>query len=206
MLTSLFDSRHERLLKAIANNDLDKVAGHLAKIEAELLTMPGRDGRHPLEQALQAAPPRILELLLQKAPRPLPTAQCGTPLLCLSLQQSDSLTRLTLLLQAGEDPNLAHQGQPLLHLCVEQCEPGQLMLHLSRLLQHGADINRPDADGLTLMQRLLPHGDQALLQFLLQSGAECEQSWLAELDDAGLASQLKRVLDDLRIRKQMLGG
>ncbi len=206
MLTSLFDSRHERLLKAIANNDLDKVAGHLAKIEAELLTAPGKEGYHALELALQAEEPRVLELLLQKAPRPLPTAQCGTPLLCLSLQQTDSLPRLTLLLQAGEDANQAHQGQPLLHLCVERCEPCRLMLHLSRLLQHGADINRPDAKGHTLMQRLLPHGDQALLQFLLQSGAECEESWLEEVDNAALVTQLKRVLDDLRIRKLMLGG
>ncbi len=206
MLKNLFDSRHERLLKAIDNNDLDKVAAHLAKIETELLTTPGKEGGHALERALRAAEPRILELLLQKAPRPLPLGQCGTPLLCLALQQTDSLPCLTLLLQAGEDPNLAHQGQPLLHWCVEQCEPDRLMLHLSRLLQHGADINRPDADGRTLLQRLLPHGDQALLQFLLQSGALCEESWLEDVDNAELVTQLKRVLDDLRIRKLMLGG
>ncbi|GAA0695081.1 hypothetical protein GCM10009104_23360 [Marinobacterium maritimum] len=206
MLTSLFDSRHERLLKAIDNNDLDKVAGLLAKIEAALLITPGKDGRHALEQALQAEEPRILELLLQKAPRPLPTGRCGTPLACLALQQANSLPHLTLLLQAGEDPNLEHQGQPLLHLCIETCEPSRLMLHLSRLLQHGAEINRPDADGHTLMQRLLPHGDQALLQFLLQSGAECEEAWLEEVNNAELVTQLKRVLDDLRIRKLMLGG
>lgn len=206
MLKNLFDSRQERLLRAIDNNDLDKVAGHLPRLEPTQLVTPGKDGLHALERALQTTEPRILELLLQKAPRPLPAARCGTPLICLALQQVDSLSALTLLLQAGEDPNLEYQGRPLLHLCVDVCDAGRLMLHLSRLLQHGADINRPDAEGHTLMQRLLPHGDQALLQFMLQSGAECEEAWLEEVDNAALATQLRRVMDDLRIRKLMLGG
>lgn len=206
MLTSLFDSRHERLLKAIENNDLDKVVKHMSKLEPELLLTPGKDGRHPLEAALTAEESRILELLLHKAPRPLPSAQCGTPLVCLALQHPDSLPRLTMLLQAGENPDLEHQGQPLLHLCVEYCDPGRLMLHLSRLLQQGADINRRNAEGMTLLQRLLPKGDQPLLQFLLQSGAECEAHWLEEMENRELATQLNRVLDDLRIRQLMMGG
>jgi ankyrin repeat protein len=206
MLKSLFDSRHERLLKAISANDVDKLAGLLSKVDAEHLAMPGRDGRHPLEQALSSDEPRILELLLQKAQRPLPTAHCGTPLICLALQHVDSLSKLTLLLQAGEDANRAHQGRQLLHLCIEHCDRPRLMLHLSRLLQHGADINALDANGCTPVQRLLPTGDQALLQFLLQSGAECREEWLADVDNPELVTQLKRVLDDLKIRKIMMGG
>lgn len=206
MLKSLFNSRHERLLKAISHNDTDKVANHIAKLDPEHLVTAGKADQHALEVALTGAKPRILELLLQKAPRPLPNACCGTPLVCLALQQSDSLPRLTLLLQAGEDPNLKHRGQPLLHLCTDHCSETELMLHLSRLLQHGADINSRNANGKTLLQQLLPGGNLPLLQFLLQSGAECEEVWLDTMDDAALATQLKRILDDLRVRKMMLGG
>ncbi|MBR9829408.1 MAG: hypothetical protein GYB41_12300 [Oceanospirillales bacterium] len=206
MLTSLFNSRHERLLKAIIANDPDKVAHHLSKLDAEQLSVPGSDGRHALELALTDSTPRTLELLLNKAARPLPPARCGTPLVCLALQHSDSLPRLTLLLQAGEDPNLIHSQRPLLHQCVEHCETATLMLHLSRLLQHGADIDQPDANGCTLLQGLLANGDLPLLQFLLQSGAHCEEEWLTALEDVALATRLKRVLDDLRIRQMMLGG
>lgn len=206
MLKSLFDNRHQRLFKAIAQDDPDQVAALLPKLDPALLLTAGADGRHPLEAALTDARPRILELLLQRAPRPLAPARCGTPLSCLALQQPDSLPRLTLLLQAGEDPNLCHDGQPLLHLCVEHCAPTRLMLHLSRLLQHGADINARAADGRTLLQRLLPQGDLALLQFLLQSGADCNPQWLDQLTDAELARQLRRILEDLRIRRLLLGG
>ncbi|MBV0932563.1 ankyrin repeat domain-containing protein [Marinobacterium weihaiense] len=205
MLKSLFDSRHERLLKAIAATETDKVAAHLGKLDAALLIAPGREGEHALECALACGEPRILELLLQKAARPLPNARCGTPLVCLALQQEHSLALLTLLLQAGVDANLEHRGQPLLHLCVEYCEPERLMLHLSRLVQHGADLNRRNADGMTLLQRLLPLGDQALLQFLLQSGAACDETWLEAVEDAALATRLKQVLEDQRIRQLMMG-
>ncbi|MBA4503196.1 ankyrin repeat domain-containing protein [Marinobacterium marinum] len=205
MLNTLFTSRYERLLTAIDRNDLDKAVSLLAKLEAEQLQAPGKEGHHALERAILADAPAILEQLLKKAGRPLPTAAGGTPLICLALRQTDSLPYVTLLLQAGEDPNLLYQGTPLLHLCVEHCPPDRLMLHLSRLLQQGADIDRLDANNMTLFQRALPHGDPALLQFLLQSGARCETDWLDELEDNTLATRLRRVLDDLRIQKMMLG-
>jgi ankyrin repeat protein len=79
------------------------------------------------------------------------------------------------------------------------------MLHLSRLLEHGADINQPDDTGTTLLLRLLPTGNLPLLQFLLQSGAKCEPQWLESMEDPTLLSQLRRTLDDIKIRNMMLG-
>jgi len=206
MLGSLFHSPLERLHTAIAADDVDKVAKRLTKLDAQTLSQPGPNGAHALELALTAEEPRILVLLLQKAETPLPPASCGTPLSVLALQQRNSLTQLTALLQAGADANQCHQGQPLLHLCIEHCPPDTLMVHLSRLLQHGADIDRGDAQGRTLLEKLMPLADQALLQFLIQSGAHCEDRWLEQLADEALALQLKRVCEDLRIRRMMLGG
>lgn len=206
MLGSLFNSPLERLHTSITAGDVDKVAKRLTRLEARALSQPGPGGTHALELALSADNPRILVLLLQKAEHPLPAARCGTPLCVLALQQHNSLAQLTALLQADSDANQCHRGLPLLHLCVEYCRPDSLMVHLSRLLQHGADIDQPDAEGQTLLEKLMPRADQALLQFLIQSGARCEDRWLEQLADEALALQLRRVCEDLRIRRMMLGG
>lgn len=206
MLKSLFNSSQQRLFKAIQSGDPDKVARLLPKLAPDDLCAPDDDGVHALEHALQADTARILTLLLSKAASPLPTGRCGTPLIVLALQHEDSLPRVNALLQAGEDANLSHEGQPLLHHCARDCTPQRLMVHVSRLLEYGADINAADEAGMTLMAKLMPRGDQALLQFLIQSGAECEEAWLERLDDQALATQLRRIREDLRIRQMMLGG
>jgi hypothetical protein len=51
----------------------------------------------------------------------------------------------------------------------------------------------------------LPTGNLPLLQFLLQSGAKCEPQWLESMEDPALLSQLRRTLDDIKIRNMMLG-
>lgn len=206
MLKSLFNTPQQRLVKAIHAEDVDKLVRLLAKLEPEVISAPDAEGLHALEHALKADEPKLLHLLLQKAQKPLPTGRCGTPLIILALAHNDSLPRVHALLKAGEDANLVHQGQPLLHHCIEHCSSSGLMLHISRLLEHGADLNARDEEGRALLEKLLPRGDQALLQFLLQSGADCEEEWLEQLEDESLALQLKRVREDIRIRKMMMGG
>lgn len=206
MLKSLFNSPPQRLIKAIQSGDVDKLARLLTKVEADHIYEPDTDGCHALEHALQTEESRMLQLLLQKCQTPLPAASCGSPLTVLALQQTNSLAHLSALLQAGEDANLSHQGQPLLHHCAERCPQSSLMVHISRLLEYGADLDARDEDGRALLEKLMPKGDQALLQFLIQSGAECEDAWLEQLEDEALALQLRRVREDIRIRKMMLGG
>jgi len=206
MLTSWFNSRHNRLAKAIADADETRVVRLLSKCSAETLQQLDIEGRSLLELAVQSRQPRILQLLLQRCINTLPHAACGTPLTLLAIQQpQNSLALLSVLLRAGADPNSVHAGQPLLHHCVDHCQRAELMLHLSRLLEHGADINQPDQTGIHLMQRLLPTGNLPLLQFALQSGALCEPVWLETLEDPALQVQLRRTLEDMRIRQMMLG-
>ncbi len=206
MLKSLFNSPQQRLIKAIQAGDVDKLARLLAKVEVDSIYEADTDGRHALEHALKAEEPRLLQLLLQKCQPPLPAASCGSPLTVLALQQTQSLAQLSALLQIGENANLSHQGQPLLHHCADHCPPTSLMVHISRLLEYGADLDARDESGRALLEKLMPQGDQALLQFLIQSGADCEDAWLEQLEDEALALQLRRVREDIRIRKMMLGG
>lgn len=207
MLKSLFNSRHEKLAIAISAGDSDRVARLLAKTAAEELQQLDDSGQHLLERSIREQQADILRLLLKKAPTPLPPAGCGTPLTVLALQQQEgSLNLLTALLKAGAEVNQPHAGRPLLHHCTEHCTASELMLHLSRLLEYGAAIDLPDETGTTLFAQLLPGGNLPLLQFLLQSGAKCEIQWLENLADPALACQLRRTLEDLRIRRLMLGG
>lgn len=206
MLKSLFTSHHDKLAAAIVKGDEERTVRLLGKLSAEALQQVDDEGRPLLELAIRSGQPRILQLLLQRTPAPLPKASCGTPLTVLALQQTEnSLHLLSALLRAGADSDMIHAGRPLLHHCIEYCRDTELMLHLSRLLEHGADINQPDEAGSTLLLRLLPSGNLPLLQFLLQSGAGCESHWLESLEDPALLSQLRRTLDDIRIRKMMLG-
>jgi len=210
MLKTLFNSRPEKLARAVTEGDEERLLKLLGNRPAdEWLQVINAGGQHLLELSIRAGQPRILQLLLQRLPEPqvLPDASCGTPLILLALRQADNrLALLSTLLRAGADASLVHEGLPLLHHCVECCEENELMLHLSRLLEHGADINQPDADGSTLLIRLLPGGNLPLLQFLLQSGARCEPQWLEALPDPVLATQLRRTLEDMRIRAMLLGG
>lgn len=206
MLKSLFTSHHDKLATAIVKGDEERTVRLLGKLSADALQQVDNDGRPLLELAIRSRQPRILQLLLQRTPAPLPKASCGTPLTVLALQQTEnSLHLLSALLRAGADSNLIHTGRPLLHHCIEYCREAELMLHLSRLLEHGADINQPDKTGTTLLLRLLPTGNLPLLQFLLQSGAKCEPQWLESMEDPALLSQLRRTLDDIKIRNMMLG-
>lgn len=206
MLKSLFNSGQDKLANAIARADEVRVVRLLGKLSPEKLVQPDTEGRHPAELAVLAQQPRILQLLLQRIASPVWQASCGTPLTLLAIRQPlNSLALLSVLLRAGADPNLLHDGQPLLHHCVVHCKEDELMLHLSRLLEHGADINQSDATGGVLVQRLLAGGNLPLLQFVLQSGAECDPAWLEALEDPALAHQLRRTLEDMRIRALMLG-
>lgn len=206
MLKSLFNSRHEKLASAISVGDGDRVARLLSKTSAEELQQPDGNGQHLLERSIREQQAKILRLLLQKAPTPLPSAACGAPLTVLALQQQGgSLNLLTALLQAGAEVNQTYAGRPLLHHCAEYCNESELMLHLSRLLEYGATIDLPDETGTTLFAQQLASGNLPLLQFLLQSGATCEIQWLDNLTNPALATQLRRTLEDLRIRRLMLG-
>lgn len=210
MLKTLFNSRPEKLARALTEGDEERLLKLLGNQPAdEWLQITTPEGQHLLELSIRAGQPRMLQLLLQRLPdtATLPAASCGTPLPLLALKQPGKrLALLSALLRAGADANLVHAGRPLLHHCQEHCAESELMLHLSRLLEHGADINQPDAEGTTLLLRLLPEGNLPLLQFLLQSGARCEPEWLESLPDPVLAAQLQRTLDDMRIRAMLQGG
>jgi hypothetical protein len=80
------------------------------------------------------------------------------------------------LLEHGADPNLAwsEPGDAPLHIAAERWDVPMIEL----LVDHGADIHQPRADGRTAYSLAALHGNQAIAQWLLAHGAKDELSRL----------------------------
>jgi hypothetical protein len=78
------------------------------------------------------------------------------------------------LIEHGADPNLAwgHEGEAPLHVAARRWDVPMVEL----LIQHGADISRPRADGRTPHTLAELHGNHAIATWLLDHGATSELS------------------------------
>ncbi|WP_027856806.1 hypothetical protein [Marinobacterium jannaschii] len=199
MLKIFANSRSAKLYQAIRTGDLDKLSKLLPKFDREQLSQRLQEQQSPLEVAIRSQQARALELLLQKKPPTDQPCSSGESLPLLALQQQDaSLALLSTLLQGGIEADSA----ALAAACFAHCDESQLMLHLSRLIQHDpALIENPQ-----LMHQGLASGSQPLVHFLINSGALLPD----DLDEAAYDTQLlhyaRKCAEDRKIRQMFLGG
>ncbi|MBR9884120.1 MAG: hypothetical protein GYB21_10895, partial [Oceanospirillales bacterium] len=97
--------------------------------------------------------------------------------------------------------NAHFEGRSLLHWCFDSVKPEQLMLHLSRLVQHGADLSHGDE----LVSLAMLENDQATVHFLIHSGAPLPEALDRINCSEAMRDYAKRCADDKRIREMMLG-
>ncbi len=199
MLKIFANSRNAKLYEAIRTGELDKLSRLLAKFDSEQLSQPLQDQQSPLEVAIRSQQAKALALLLQKKPATDQPCSSGESLTLLALQQQDaSLALLSTLLQGGVEAD----SIKLATACFEYCEESQLMLHLSRLLQHDpALIEQPQ-----LMLQGLASGSQPLLHFLINSGAVLPEQIDTSTCDPGLMQYARKCAEDRKIRQMFLGG
>lgn len=196
MLKILTSSRNQKLINAIIEADLDKLARLLTKFDAAALDAPLRDKQSAAEVAISAQQPKSLELIMNQGCNANALASCGRPLLLLALQQSEnSLNLITQLLRAGADANTDN----LLSACFYHCSETEQMVHLSRLIEYGSQLTQdPDLMPLALGTERLE-----LIHFLINSGAELPADMESiHCSDATL-SYAKRCVDDRRVREMM---
>lgn len=202
MLKIFRDVRSAKLANALRKGDKDALANLAKKVTQEQLNDALYDGLNATELSLQAGQPYSLAWVLKRNQQANGTTDEGIPYTLLALRHADeSLGLLTSLLQAGADANARFEGRSLLNWCFDCCPGEQLMLHLSRLVQHGAELGS-EAE---LVSLALTRNDQATVHFLIHSGAPLpEQLESIECSDE-LRSHAKRCADDKKIREMMLG-
>lgn len=195
-MLKLFSGRQQKLVDAITTADLDKLAKLLAKLETTELEAPVHEKQSAVELAIRAQQPKSLELILNRGCNANAIASCDTPLVLLVLHQPEnSLALLTQLLRAGADANTTG----LLSACFAHCAEAELMVHISRLIEHGCNLSE-DAD---LMGQALATERLELIHFLINSGAHLPTDCSSiGCSDATLA-YAKRCEDDRKVREMM---
>lgn len=196
---SFFKGKEDKLIQAIEQGDLNNLGQLLNKFEAVAINSPIKDGPCCIERAIRANQAKALGLILDKGGDAKRHTIADQPFCFLALEQADSLALLSALLKAGADVSKNYQQQSLLSYASEHCPAGQLMLHLSRLNQHGADISsEPHLISDALQQR-----DQPLIQFLINSGANLPTTLDEEQFDNEILQYAKRTQQDRDLRLQL---
>ncbi|WP_417225240.1 hypothetical protein [Amphritea sp.] len=207
---SFFTRRNlNKLQQAVTEGDLNRLKKQFNKLDQALLTEASFSHQNQPcnlpELAIYAGQAKALEHLLQAGCAM--TASRTEPLLYQAIQQpQQSLALMTVLLQA--DIPLAYPDndpQHALFACFRFCPINQLMLHLSRLNEYGADLNLPNAQGHTALLLALQLEHKALIQMLINSGALLPETIPEGLCGDEIIGYAKRLADDLRIRQMMLG-
>ena len=157
-----------------------------------------------VELAIRSGQTKSLQHLLQ-AGCSLNASQTE-PLLYQALQHPlQSLQLMTALLQA--DAPLAYPDiapDHALFACFQFCSDTSLMLHLSRLNENGADLNHSDKQGNSSLILAMEMENRALVQMLINSGAELSEKLETEGCSKEIIDYAKRLADDLAIRQMML--
>ena len=205
---SFFTRRNlNKLQQAVIEADLMLLKKQFNKLDQTLLaehlfTYHERSCNLP-ELAIQAGQPNALAHLLDAGCSI--AAHQPEPLLYQALQHpQQSLKLMTVLLQANAPfayPD--HDPQHALLACFRFCPASQLMLHLSRLNEYGADLNQADTEGKTALLLALQSEHKPLVQMLICSGAELpdglQEGWCSE----EICGYARRLIDDIKIRQMM---
>lgn len=184
------------LKKQFNKLDPDLLKKHLFDIESQKI--------NATELAIRSGQARSLQHLLQAGCN-LSTSQTE-PLLYQALQHAtQSLPLMTVLLQAGAPLAYADMTPDhALFACFKFCSDTSLMLHLSRLNENGADLNHCDNQGNSVLTLALQKEDKALIQMLINSGAQLSETLGIEAYSKEITDYAKRLADDLKIRQMML--
>jgi len=199
----------KKTASAISEGDLHLLKKQLSKLESEQLNSPlfEHQGGYisAAELAIVSQQPKALEHLLQ--------SNCSAkyessdqPLIYLALQQKQSLALLTVLLQQNSPtrfPGLEISSAEF--ACFIYCPATSLMLHLSRLVEYGGELNQVNREGHSLLLLALATEQQSLLQFMINSGADIPHEIADNWCSSEIISYAKRCADDLKIRQMMLG-
>lgn len=206
---SFFTKRSlKKLQLAIIEADLITLKKQFSKLDAKLINEHLFDfnsqNLNAAELAIRSGQTKSLQHLLQ--------AGCGLsasqtePLLYQALQHPlQSLQLMTALLQAGAPlayPDIAPDHA--LFACFQFCSDTNLMLHLSRLNENGADLNHCDKQGNSSLILAMQMENRALVQMLINSGAELSEKLETEGGSKEIIDYAKRLADDLAIRQMML--
>ena len=128
------------------------------------------------------------------------------PLLYQALKHpSKSLQLMTVLLQADAPLTYTDMSPDhALFACFQYCTETSLMLHLSRLNENGADLNHCNNQGNSPLTLAMQKEDKALVQMLINSGAQLSKTQGIEECSEEITGYAKRLADDLKIRQMML--
>ncbi len=212
MLRGLLHKAHtHRLHEALRDGDCERVRQALRKgasADAPFSLTPESPPRAPVLQCLLSGQAECLAALLLAGAQLPETDETGQPLLNLAiLAPRNGLSLLTQLLQAGLPADLSdtlqQTGQERPLFCCLHLPDTQVMLHISRLVQYGADLNRATHEGDTVLREALLSENQALVTALISSGAALP----ADLEQLACPDVLKalarRTHDDLLIRQRL---
>lgn len=201
MLKILRDSRTAKRAAALRAGDLDTLAKLQHKTSAEDLSQPLYDEHDAVEFTILTQQPKSLAWVLRIWSAANGSNAQGEPYLVSALRQpNQSLALISTLLAAGGDANLRYQERSLMQWCLELCESSQLMLHINRLVQHGASIETDPS----LVSSAIARKDQALIHFMINSGAPFNPEQLDADSDAEMVAYAKRCAEDKKIREMML--
>tara|TARA_R110002050_G_scaffold52947_7_gene120367 strand:+ start:2506 stop:3093 length:588 start_codon:yes stop_codon:yes gene_type:complete len=180
---------------AILSDDRDKLIKQLKRIKPSDIDKPASSTAPSLvETCILQQQPKHLSLVLDYGASASGHNAHAQPFGLLSLQQEQSLPLLTALLAAGnsEDKN------QLMTACFEYCPTNQLMLHIALLTQYGAEIS----DSIVI--KALELDEQALIHFLLNSGATLPTQYDKNNVSEDILTYAKKCVDDLKIRQMFL--
>lgn len=191
MLKLFRSDRLAKAHKAIETDNLEKLSDLLKKLSEDEINQPVSDSIPPLiEVCILRQSAKALKLVLEHGG----SADQNTNLYSIALQQNKSLSLLTPLLQYGKE----YDAQALLVECFTRCDPSQLMLHISVLLQSGAHINEQIA------HNALSTEDLSLINFIFNSGAELPTNIEERGYKAEIIAYAEKCVADLQIRKMFL--
>ncbi|MDO6594782.1 hypothetical protein [Neptuniibacter sp. 1_MG-2023] len=181
--------------KAILADDKEKLLKYLRKIKPSDIDKLSSDTTPGLVEAcIIQQRPHLLTLILEQGASATGKTVNDHPFGILSIKQEASLRLLTALLSAGNNED----RDQLLAACFEYSQPTQLMLHISLLIQHGAEIKE------SIVIKALKMGDRPLIHFLINSGAVLpKQVDMDEIDEETL-TYANKCAEDLQIRRMFL--
>ncbi|MBN1006148.1 hypothetical protein [Amphritea pacifica] len=197
-----------KLQQAVISGDLTLLKKQFTKLDQTLLTEHRFNYDNSVcnlpELAIRSGQPKSLAHLLQAGCTRQSTR--SDPLLYQALQHpQQSLALMTALLQAGLPVDYpGNDPESALFACFRYCSDDTLMLHLSRLNEYGANLNRSDAEGKTPLLMALQSDYQALVQMLINSGAELPDEIPQGCCSEEIIGYARRLADDLKIRQMML--
>lgn len=197
MLNLFKSARLAKACKAIESDNLEQLSKLLKKLGTDEINQPVSETLPTLtEFCILKQSAKALKLVLQHGGSPDQQSKNHPDLSLykLALQSENSLTLLTPLLENGQN----HDCQALLKESFNQCESNQLMLHISLLLQHGAEITDDT------VHSALSSGELPLINFLFNSGATLPE----DINSRGYKEEIiryaEKCVEDLKIRQMFL--